>query len=549
MTMQMNLDARWIDEAMADRSSGASTVIAVQTSDPERSRQLTSRLAALFPSAFYQFRPWAGLETWKQKEQCFARVEAPQPSDESEARDDLRDLGAALRHMDKIMRAERAGKTAFVLRDLDKTTDSDTRNAILVDALRFWATDNRVLAKESVICLLATDPATVLDRGTLESVILASPEVASDSERLSLVQGFVADARVRLDNNVIHALASAARGLNLHQAGVVLRKSWAPDQKLTIEDVKHHKADYIRRSDVLEIEEPTVSFQDVGGYEPVKGMVRQTLISPLNDAERVKTAALPLPRGLLLFGPGGTGKTLFAKSLARETNLPFINLKTEDIFSQYLGVSGQRLRDAIRMAEAAAPAIVFVDEIDRFGSRSGSGTDGASQETQRVFSQMLEWLGNADRKSIIVGTTNVPHHLDPVFVRPGRFSACIPFLYPDRVAREQILSIHLGLARAGDPRRPDMDERDVRKAIPAIAAETEFYAGCDLEELVIRAKQRFFNDKGSRAMTGCHLLSAHKDYRIDVESRRETETQYRELGGVFASSVDMLRSLGGSAQK
>ncbi len=542
--MQMTLDARWIDDAMADRNSGASTIIAVQTSDPERSRQLTTRLVSLFPAAFYQFRPWNGLEMWMQREQSFARVEAPQPDDDSAAREDLRDLGSALRHMEKVMRVERAGKTAFVLRDLDRTTDSDTRNAILVDAFRSWATDNRILAKGSVICLITTDPATVLDRGTLDSVILARPEEASDSERLSLVQGFVADVRERLDSNAIHALASAARGLNLHQAGVVLRKAYAPAEKLTIEDVKHHKADYIRRSDVLEIEEPSVSFLDVGGYEPVKEMVRQTLIAPLNDAGGVKRAALPLPRGLLLFGPGGTGKTLFAKSLARETNLPFINLKTEDIFSQYLGVSGQRLRDAIRMAEAAAPGIVFIDEIDRFGSRSGSGTDGASQETQRVFSQMLEWLGNAERKSIIVGTTNVPHHLDPVFVRPGRFSACIPFLYPDRVAREQILSIHLGLARAGDPRRPEMDETDVRRAIPAIAAETEFYAGCDLEELVIRAKQRFFNDKSARALTGHHLLSAHKDYRIDVESRRETETQYRKLGGVFASSVDMLRSLG-----
>lgn len=200
------------------------------------------------------------------------------------------------------------------------------------------------------------------------------------------------------------------------------------------------------------------------------------------------------------------------------------------------------------MAEAAAPAIVFVDEIDRFGSRSGSGTDGASQETQRVFSQMLEWLGAAERKSIIVGTTNVPQHLDPVFIRPGRFSACIPFLYPDRVAREQILGIHLGLARTGDPRRPEMDEKDVRKAIPEIAGETEFYAGCDLEELVIRAKQRFFSDKhkGTRGMNGTHLLSAHKDYRIDVDTRRDTEAHYKDLGGVFASSVEMLRILGGS---
>ena len=544
--MQLILDSQWIDDAMADRNSGASTIIAVQTADPMRSRQLIERLATLFPASFYQFRPWTGLEMWMQKEQCFARVEAPPALDDSATRDDLRDLGLALHHMEKVMRAERAGKTAFLLRDLD-TMDANTRNTVLVDALRCWAVDNRILAKGSVICLIAAEPATALDQGTLGSAILAKPDVSSDRERLSLVENFVADVQGRFDSNILQALSSAARGLNLHQASVVLRKSYAPEGKLSVEDLKHHKADYIRRSDVLEIEEPSVSFLDVGGYEPVKAMVRRTLIAPLQQADRAKSSALPLPRGLLLFGPAGTGKTLFAKSLARETNLPFINLKTEDIFSQYLGVSGQRLRDAIRMAEAAAPGIVFIDEIDRFGTRSGSGSDGASQETQRVFAQMLQWLGDGERKSIIVGTTNVPHHLDPVFVRPGRFSACIPFLYPDRVAREQILGIHLGLAREGDPRRPEMDERAVRQVVPTIAAETEFYAGCDLEELIIRAKQNFFNDAGARVMDGRHLTAAHKDYRINVEARRETETHYRELGGVFASSVDLLRSLGGQS--
>ena len=413
--------------------------------------------------------------------------------------------------------------------------------------LRCWAIDNRIIAKGSVICLIAAEPTAALDQGTLNSTILARPDISSDKERLSLVEGFVEEVRTRLDSNAIQAMASAARGLSLHQASVVLRKSYAPAEKLTIEDLKHHKADYIRRSDVLEIEEPAVCFLDVGGYEPVKEMVRRTLILPLQQTDRARMAALPLPRGLLLFGPAGTGKTLFAKSLARETNLPFINLKTEDIFSRYLGESGQRLRDAIRMAEAAAPGIVFIDEIDRFGSRSGSGADGASQETQRVFAQMLEWLGNSERKSIIVGTTNVPNHLDPAFVRPGRFSACIPFLYPDQIAREQILGIHLGLARKDDSRRPVMDEKEIRRVLPTIAAATEFYAGCDLEELVIRAKQNFFNDSKASAMNGNHVLAAHRDYRINVDTRTETEQRYRELGGVFASSVDLLQALGSRA--
>lgn len=544
--MPATLDATWIDDALADRQSGASTIVVVHTADPMRSRQLIDRLVATFPTGLYQYRPWSGLETWMARERMFARVEPAPPVDDAGLREDLRDVGAAFRHMEKVMRAERAGKTAFVVRDLD-TQEAKSRNGTPVDALRFWATDNRLLAKGSIIFWIAADPSEALDRGTLESAILARPDISSEVERLSMVRTFAEDIGLRLDENSVRAISSATRGLSLHQTSVVFRKSYAPAGKLLIEDLKHHKADYIRRSDVLEIEEPAVSFADVGGYEAVKEMVRRTLVNPLQQVERAKKASLPLPRGLLLFGPAGTGKTLFAKSLARETNLPFVNLKTEDIFSQYLGESGRRLGDAIRMAEAAAPAIVFIDEIDRFGSRAGSGTDGASQETQRVFAQMLEWLGNSERKSIIVGTTNVPQHLDPAFIRPGRFSACVPFLYPDQKAREQILAIHLGLARAGDVRRPLMQEADVRKAIPVVAAGTNYYAGCDLEELVIRAKQNFFSDTQATAMIAQHLLDAFRDYRIDIEIRIETEAHYHKLGGVFASSLDLLRSSASAA--
>lgn len=539
--MPATLDSKWIDDALADRQSGASTVVVVHTADPERARQLIDRLVTIFPAGFYQFRPWNGLETWIAREQKFEKVESVPPVDDAGLREDLSDLGVALRHMEKIMRAERAGKVAFVLRDMD-TQDAKSRNGSLVDALRFWATDKRLLAKNSTIFLIAANPSEALDESTLESSILARPDISSEAERMSLVQDFAAKTSLHVNENAVRTISAATRGLSLHQTGVVLLKSYAPAGKLLIEDLKHHKADYIRRSDVLEIEEPAVSFADVGGYEAVKEMVRRTLVNPLQQAERAKKAALPLPRGLLLFGPAGTGKTLFAKSLARETNLPFVNLKTEDIFSQYLGESGRRLGDAIRMAEAAAPAIVFIDEIDRFGSRAGSGSDGASQETQRVFAQMLEWLGNSERKSIIVGTTNVPQHLDPAFIRPGRFSACVPFLYPDQKAREQILAIHLGLARAGDARRPLLQEADVRKAIPVVAAGTNYYAGCDLEELVIRAKQNFFSDTRATEMTAQHLLDAFRDYRIDIKIRSETEAHYHKLGGVFASSLDLLRS-------
>ena len=331
----------------------------------------------------------------------------------------------------------------------------------------------------------------------------------------------------------------------MHQTEAVIYKAYhtAKAQRhdgVDLDTVKAFKADFIRRSDMLEIEDPSIGFADVGGYEGVKKMVQRNLVRALQHRERADRAALPLPRGILIYGPPGTGKTLFAKALARETNLPFINLKTENLFSKYLGESGQRVRDAIHLVEQASPAIVFVDEIDRFGNRKSGQMDSASQETSRVFAQMLEWLGDPNRKSIIVGTTNVPEQLDPAFLRPGRFSYVVPFLYPNQEARKQILDMHLGLA--GSRRKPLMDEAAVRAAIPQIAAETEFYAGADLEELVIRAKQNFFDDSVD-AMTAAHLTAAHRDYRISTDERRGLADQYKSLGTTFANSVTLLEEL------
>jgi transitional endoplasmic reticulum ATPase len=250
-------------------------------------------------------------------------------------------------------------------------------------------------------------------------------------------------------------------------------------------------------------------------------------------------AALPLPRGLLLYGPPGTGKTLFAKALAKETALPFIHLRTENLFSQFLGVSGQRFSQAIRLAEQSAPAIVFIDEIDRFGCRTAGGVDGASQETRRVFSQMLEWLGDANRKSIIVGTTNIPELLDPAFTRPGRFSSLIPVLYPNRVARLQILRAQLGVV--GNRPKPRMDEADVSRVLPHVAQETAFSTGADLELLVFRSKQMFFDSRDPH-LTAKHMLAALAEHSVPTENCRFQLEEYRKLGNCFAQTLKDFQS-------
>ena len=155
-----------------------------------------------------------------------------------------------------------------------------------------------------------------------------------------------------------------------------------------------------------------------------------------------------------------------------------------------------------------------------------------------MFAQILEWLGDENRKAIVCGTSNVPEHLDNAFLRPGRFSYLVPFLYPDQRARLQILRIHLGLE--GYRPRPTMDEASVSGILPRIASESELYAGADLEELVLRAKRAFFQST-DQVLNAEHLLIAHRDYRVSTPTRQSLLQHYREnLGPEFTNSMSLL---------
>jgi ATP-dependent 26S proteasome regulatory subunit len=527
-------NSRWLDDAMADWASSASTVLTIETADPRREGQLIDHIILHFEHV-YRYHPWTGLEHADRNTGRFATVTVSAGSDyEPGLQNECRDLGGALRHMDRLLCQQQA---ALVLRGLDRPDGRLDLNADLINALRAWTVSGDILARKSVVCLISPNPLSAVDQATLDQTSLVRPELASYEERLALVRDMVRRAQARLDEDRQRAIALATAGLNLHQTRRVLLKTYHTEGGFPAEKIKRLKSEHVRRSEVLEVEDPKVTFHDIGGYEAAKRLVAHELIWPLENPQRAKQSALPLPRGILLFGPPGTGKTLFAKALAGQVNLPFVHLKPENIFHSYLGVSGQNLAKAIRLIEDISPALVFVDEIDRFGRRTASPGDGASQERNDVFGQMLTWLGDEGRQSIIVGTTNVPDNLDEAFLRPGRFSIFLPFLYPDEDARRQILLAHLGLI-GGRP-RPLMDEASIRKAVDQIAAQTGLYAGADLELLVTRAKQRFCRSD-SKVMSDVHLLEAHRDYRVETETRKSLEEQYRAMGPIFANSLELL---------
>jgi transitional endoplasmic reticulum ATPase len=225
------------------------------------------------------------------------------------------------------------------------------------------------------------------------------------------------------------------------------------------------------------VEVPNVAWSDVGGLDEVKQRLQEAVQWPLAHPELFESVRLAPPKGALVCGPPGCGKTLMAKALATEAGVNFVSVKGPELLSMYVGESERSLRDVFRKARQAAPCIIFFDEIDALASaRSGSGTD--SGVAARVLSQLLTELdGIEELKGVFVlAATNRPDLLDPALLRPGRFDLRLDLPLPDYAAREKIFAIHL----RGRPVEAT--------ATPASLAEaTEGLTGAEIEGVCRRA--------------------------------------------------------------
>jgi cell division protease FtsH len=186
-----------------------------------------------------------------------------------------------------------------------------------------------------------------------------------------------------------------------------------------------------------------VTFNDVAGAEEAKGDLQEE-VDFLKRPKKYHDLGARIPRGVLLIGPPGTGKTLLAKAVAGEAGVPFLSLSASEFVEMFVGVGASRVRDLFNQAKAAAPAIVFIDELDAVGRRRGAGLGAVNDEREQTLNQFLvEMDGFDDRNEVIVlAATNRPDVLDPALLRPGRFDRQVVVGLPDRQGREGILRIH-----------------------------------------------------------------------------------------------------------
>ncbi|MGI6368532.1 MAG: ATP-dependent zinc metalloprotease FtsH [Anaerolineae bacterium] len=231
------------------------------------------------------------------------------------------------------------------------------------------------------------------------------------------------------------------------------------------------------RARLVSGDRPSVTFDDVAGADEAKQELEE-IVEFLKDPARFTSLGARIPKGVLLVGSPGTGKTLMARAVAGEAGVPFFSISGSEFVEMFVGVGASRVRDLFEQAKRNSPCIIFVDEIDAVGRQRGTGLGGSHDEREQTLNQILVEMDgfDTDTKIIILAATNRPDILDPALLRPGRFDRRVVIERPDRRGREEILKVHV----RGKPLAPDVD-------LSVLAKQTPGFTGADIENLVNEA--------------------------------------------------------------
>jgi SpoVK/Ycf46/Vps4 family AAA+-type ATPase len=258
------------------------------------------------------------------------------------------------------------------------------------------------------------------------------------------------------------------------------------------------------------LEVPTVKWSDIGGLEEPKQELIETVEWPLRDREAFERIGIEPPRGILLYGPPGCGKTLLAKAVANESQANFISIKGPELISKWVGESEKAIREVFRKSRLSAPAIVFFDEIDSIAHRRGSGD--STLVNERVMSQLLTELDGLEplRDIVVIGATNRPDIIDSALLRPGRFDRLIPIPAPDENTRKKILELHLSTMKLDE----DVD-------INRLVESTNSFAGADIEGLCREAG----------------MMALREDLKATTVKHRHFETALKKVHGSLTEEI------------
>jgi len=441
-----------------------------------------------------------------------------QPADREETRDPV----AALEFVRKF-----EGRALFLLKDFHPYLDDRQQNASLIvrsvrDLVRHLMGTGKTMLWVSPV--LKIPPELEKDVTVLDMPLPEEDEYRTILD--SFIERYGSTTRVMfdLDDDGKDLIVKACQGLTKCEAENALAKSIVGRGRLTADDVDSilaEKEQIIRKSGILEFWGSVDSFGSVGGLASLKDWLRQR---NKGFSQKARDFGLPYPRGVLLVGVPGCGKSLCAKAVASEWKKPLLKFDLGRVFGSLVGESEERMRKALSVAEGVAPAILWIDELEKgLSGLSGQGDSGVSA---RIFGNLLTWMEEKQAPVFVVATANDVTKLPPELLRKGRMDALFFVDLPTPQERAEILMIHL--ARRGR----ETNEFD----IPALVRATDEFNGAELEEVIVSALYEAFSERADDSeheprLTDHHLLRSASQINPLARARRREIEDLRAWAG------------------
>ncbi|MEE3717625.1 AAA family ATPase [Tumidithrix elongata RA019] len=384
----------------------------------------------------------------------------------------------------------------FVFRDLHRRLGGQRPDEMIVRQLRNLYRNLRSSRKTVVLLSPMLEVPSELEQ---QIAILNFPLPNADDIRTA-IQQMVATEQLRLSGTGLEQLVKACMGLTRDHISHTLAKSLVQKQFISEADIDLvliEKQQRIRQTEFLEFFAPYETLDSIGGLDNFKQWLLQRQQAFSDEA---RAFGLPNPKGVLLMGIQGTGKSLCAKAIAHLWRLPLLRLDVGKLFGSLVGQSESRTRQTIQLTEALAPCVLWMDEIDKAfaGMTGGGSTD--SGTSQRVFGTLLTWMQEKETPVFIVATANNIDALPPELLRKGRFDEIFFINLPNCEERKQIFSVHLQRFRPTELRKFDIDR------MAAIAKE---FSGAEIEQAIIEGMYRAFHH--NRDLTTEDIVGAVQD--------------------------------------
>ena len=276
-----------------------------------------------------------------------------------------------------------------------------------------------------------------------------------------------------------------------------------------------------------------IRFADVAGEDEAKENL-QEIVDYLHDPKKYEEIGASMPKGILLVGPPGTGKTMLAKAVAGESNVPFFSISGSEFVEMFVGMGASKVRDLFKQAKEKAPCIVFIDEIDAIGQKRNTGTMGGNDEREQTLNQLLTEMDGFEGNSgvIILAATNRPESLDPALTRPGRFDRRVPVELPDLQGREAILRVHAKKIKIAD----DVDFKQIARMASGAS-------GAELANIVNEAALRAVRD-GRKFATEADMeeaievvIAGYQKKNAILTDKEKWTVSYHEIGHALVAAM------------